>query len=128
MIIFLLIAVAYFTIAERKIMGGIQRRKGPNLVGFSGLLQPLADGLKLFVKETILPANSNIGLFLLAPSLTFTLSLIAWSVVPLAEGVTLSDIELGVIYLLAISSVEYWSSISLFLFRQVFQLIFFSGF
>jgi NADH-quinone oxidoreductase subunit H len=106
MIIFLLIAVAYFTIAERKIMGGIQRRKGPNLVGFSGLLQPLADGLKLFVKETILPANSNIGLFLFAPSLTFTLSLIAWSVVPLTEGVTLSDIELGVIYLLAISSLN----------------------
>ena len=106
MIIFLLIAVAYFTIAERKIMGGIQRRKGPNLVGFSGLLQPLADGLKLFVKETILPANSNIGVFLFAPSLTFTLSLIAWSVVPLTEGVTLSDIELGVIYLLAISSLN----------------------
>lgn len=105
-IILLLIAVAYFTIAERKIMGGIQRRKGPNLIGFSGLLQPLADGLKLFVKETILPANSNIGLFLLAPSLTFTLSLIAWSVIPLAEGVNLSDIELGLIYLLAISSLN----------------------
>jgi NADH-quinone oxidoreductase subunit H len=106
MIISLLIAVAYFTIAERKIMGGIQRRKGPNVVGFLGLLQPLADGLKLFVKETILPANANIWLFLLAPAWTFTLSLIAWSVIPLTEGVTISDIELGAIYLLAISSLS----------------------
>lgn len=104
LIIFLLIAVAYFTIAERKIMGGIQRRKGPNVVGFSGLLQPLADGLKLFVKETILPANSNLGLFLLAPSWTFILSLVAWVVIPLSEGLVLSDIELGTVYLLAISS------------------------
>jgi NADH-quinone oxidoreductase subunit H len=106
LIVFLLIAVAYFTIAERKIMGGIQRRKGPNVVGFSGLLQPLADGLKLFVKETVLPANSNIGLFLFAPSWTFILSLIAWAVIPLAEGVIMSDIELGLIYLLAISSLS----------------------
>jgi NADH-quinone oxidoreductase subunit H len=106
LIIFLLIAVAYFTIAERKIMGGIQRRKGPNVVGFSGLLQPLADGLKLFVKETILPANSNIGLFLFAPAWTFILSLIAWAVIPLAEGIILSDIELSLIYLLAISSLN----------------------
>jgi NADH-quinone oxidoreductase subunit H len=106
LVILILIAVAYFTIAERKIMGGIQRRKGPNVVGFSGLLQPLADGLKLFVKETILPANSNIGLFLFAPSWAFVLSLIAWAVVPLTEGVVLSDIELGLIYLLAISSLN----------------------
>jgi NADH-quinone oxidoreductase subunit H len=106
LIIVLLIAVAYFTIAERKIMGGIQRRKGPNVVGFSGLLQPLADGLKLFVKETTLPANSNIGLFLLAPSWAFVLSLIAWAVIPLMEGVVLSDIELGLIYLLAVSSLN----------------------
>jgi NADH-quinone oxidoreductase subunit H len=102
----LLIAVAYFTIAERKIMGGIQRRKGPNVIGFSGLLQPLADGLKLFVKETILPANSNIGLFLLSPAWTFILSLIAWSIIPLAEGVLLSDLELGMVYLLAVSSLS----------------------
>lgn len=106
MIVFLLLAVAYFTIAERKIMGGIQRRRGPNSVGFLGLLQPLADGLKLFVKETILPSNANIGLFLFAPAWTFILSLVAWSVVPLTEGVTISDIELGAIYLLAISSLN----------------------
>jgi NADH-quinone oxidoreductase subunit H len=69
-IIPLLIAVAYFTLAERKIMGSIQRRKGPNVVGFLGLLQALADGLKLFVKETILPSSSNIIIFLNAPSAT----------------------------------------------------------
>jgi len=75
-IIPLLISVAYFTIAERKIMGIIQRRKGPNVIGYLGLLQPLADGLKLFVKETIFPSNSNIIIFLIAPMLTFILSLI----------------------------------------------------
>jgi NADH-quinone oxidoreductase subunit H len=76
LVIPLLISVAYFTIAERKIMGIIQRRKGPNVIGFLGLLQPLADGLKLFAKETIFPSNSNIIIFLVAPMLTFILSLI----------------------------------------------------
>ena len=75
-VISVLISVAYFTIAERKIMGIIQRRKGPNVIGFVGLLQPLADGLKLFVKETIFPSNSNLIMFLVAPMLTFILSLI----------------------------------------------------
>jgi NADH-quinone oxidoreductase subunit H len=109
LVIPLLISVAYFTIAERKIMGAIQRRRGPNVVGFSGLLQPLADGLKLFVKETTLPTNANKGLFLLAPSLAFVLSLIGWSVIPFTEGVVLSDMNLGVLYLLAISSVNVYS-------------------
>jgi len=72
----LLISVAYFTLAERKIMGSIQRRKGPNVVGVFGLLQPLSDGLKLFVKETILPSNANTIIFVIAPMLTFTLSLL----------------------------------------------------
>jgi NADH-quinone oxidoreductase subunit H len=102
----LLISVAYFTIAERKIMGAIQRRRGPNVVGFIGLLQPLADGLKLFVKETTLPTNANTGVFLFAPSLAFILSLIGWAVIPLSEGVVLSDLNLGIIYLLAISSLN----------------------
>jgi NADH-quinone oxidoreductase subunit H len=102
----LLISVAYFTIAERKIMGAIQRRRGPNVVGFIGLLQPLADGLKLFVKETTLPTNANTGIFLFAPSLAFILSLIGWAVIPLSEGVVLSDLNLGIIYLLAISSLN----------------------
>lgn len=102
----LLISVAYFTIAERKIMGAIQRRRGPNVIGFIGLLQPLADGLKLFVKETTLPTNANTGIFLFAPSLAFILSLVGWSVIPLSEGVVLSDLNLGIIYLLAISSLN----------------------
>lgn len=102
----LLISVAYFTIAERKIMGSIQRRRGPNVIGFIGLLQPLADGLKLFVKETTLPTNANIGIFLFAPSLTFILSLIGWAVIPLAKGVVVSDLNLGIMYLLAISSLN----------------------
>ena len=67
----LIIAVAYFTLAERKIMTGIQRRKGPNVIGYLGLLQPLADGLKLFVEETVLPTNANIVIFVLAPLITF---------------------------------------------------------
>jgi len=72
----LLISVAYFTIAERKIMGSIQRRKGPNTIGYIGLLQPFADGLKLFTKETTLPTSANITVFLLSPALSFILSLI----------------------------------------------------
>ena len=107
----LLISVAYFTIAERKLMGSIQRRRGPNVIGFLGLLQPLADGLKLFVKETILPSNSNIYLFILAPLLTFILSLIGWAVIPLAETVVVSDLNLGVLYLFAISSLSVYGII-----------------
>lgn len=106
LIVSLLIAVAYFTIAERKIMGSIQRRKGPNVVGFIGLLQPLADGLKLFVKETILPINASKSLFLLAPSLAFTLSLISWSVIPFSKGVVISDLNLGLLYIISISSLN----------------------
>ena len=102
----LLISVAYFTIAERKIMGAIQRRRGPNVVGFMGLLQPLADGLKLFTKETTLPTSANIGIFLFAPALAFILSLIGWSVIPFSEGIVVCDLNLGVLYLFAISSLN----------------------
>lgn len=102
----LLISVAYFTIAERKIMGAIQRRRGPNVIGFMGLLQPLADGLKLFAKETILPTNANLGLFLLAPSLSFILSLVGWSVIPFSKGIVLCDLNLGILYLFAVSSLN----------------------
>jgi NADH-quinone oxidoreductase subunit H len=102
----LLISVAYFTIAERKIMGAIQRRRGPNVVGFIGLLQPLADGLKLFVKETTLPTNANTGIFLFAPALAFILSLMGWAVIPLSKGVVVCDLNLGIMYLLAISSLN----------------------
>jgi NADH-quinone oxidoreductase subunit H len=71
LVVCLLISVAYFTLAERKLMGGIQRRRGPNVIGWVGLFQPLADGLKLFVKETVIPTNSNQFVFVLAPMLTF---------------------------------------------------------
>lgn len=102
----LLIAVAYFTIAERKIMGAIQRRRGPNVVGYIGLLQPLADGLKLFVKETTLPSSADTNIFLLAPALAFILSLLGWAVIPFSEGIVIADLNLGVLYLLAISSLN----------------------
>ncbi len=105
-IIPLLISVAYFTLAERKIMGTVQRRKGPNVIGYLGLLQPLADGLKLFVKETILPSNCNIFIFLLAPMITFILSLIGWAVIPFSESAVLVDLNVGIIYLFAVSSLS----------------------
>lgn len=107
----LLIAVAYFTIAERKIMGAIQRRRGPNVVGFIGLLQPLADGLKLFVKETTLPTSANKSIFLMAPALSFILSLIGWSVIPFAHGVVLVDLNLGVLFLFAVSALNVYGII-----------------
>lgn len=102
----LLISVAYFTIAERKIMGAIQRRRGPNVVGYIGLLQPLADGLKLFAKETTLPSSANLSVFLLAPSLAFILSLMGWAVIPFSEGIVFCDLNLGIIYLLAVSALN----------------------
>merc|ERR1712048_1146040 len=107
----LLISVAYFTLVERKLMGSIQRRKGPNVIGFLGLLQPLADGLKLFVKETILPSNANLLLFTLAPVMTFLLSLISWAVIPFSENCVLSDLNIGILYLLAISSLSVYGII-----------------
>ena len=101
-----LIAVAFFTVAERKIMGAIQRRRGPNVIGFMGLLQALADGLKLFVKETTLPSNSNLTVFILAPMLSFILSLISWSVIPFSNKIVAADINLGILYLFSISSLS----------------------
>jgi NADH-quinone oxidoreductase subunit H len=100
----LLVAVAYLTYAERKVIGAIQLRKGPNVVGPFGLLQPLADGVKLFLKETILPSGASKAVFIIAPMLTFFLALIAWAVIPFDEGWVLADINVGVLYLFAISS------------------------
>lgn len=100
----LLVAVAYLTYAERKVIGAMHRRKGPNVVGPFGLLQPMADGVKLFLKETVLPSKANPVVFLMAPMLTFFLALIAWAVIPFGEGMVLADINVGVLYLFAISS------------------------
>ena len=104
LVIPLLISIAYLTIAERKLLGSIQRRKGPNVVGFLGLLQPFADGLKLFSKETILPKDSSVYIFILAPVITFILSLIGWAVIPFSDSILISDINLGVLYLFSVSS------------------------
>lgn len=100
----LLVAVAYLTYAERKVIAAIQLRKGPNVVGPFGLLQPFADGLKLLFKETILPAGANRVVFLAAPILTFALAMVAWAVIPVAEGWVIADINVGILFLFAISS------------------------
>ena len=100
----LLIAVAYLTLAERRVIGFMQLRKGPNVVGPFGMFQPFADALKLMVKETILPAGANKAVFILAPMLTFILALVAWAVIPFGEGLVIADINVGILYLFAISS------------------------
>jgi len=130
----LLIAVAYLTLAERKVLSAMQKRRGPNIVGIYGLLQPLADGLKLLLKETIIPYKANTVIFLIAPILTFSLSLIAWSVIPFSKYAVYADINLGVLYLFAISSlgvygivISGWSSNSKYAFlgslRSTAQMI-----
>ena len=100
----LLVAVAYLTLLERKVMASMQRRKGPNVVGAYGLLQPLADGLKLFLKESIVPASAHKGVFILSPILTFLLALSLWAAVPFGEGMVYADINIGVLYIFAVSS------------------------
>ncbi|MAU42056.1 MAG: NADH-quinone oxidoreductase subunit NuoH [Kordiimonas sp.] len=100
----LLIAVAMSVYADRKIWAAMQMRRGPNVVGPFGLLQSFADGLKLFLKETIVPAGANKGIFLLAPMITFTLALIGWAVIPWDENMAIANINVGVLYLFAISS------------------------
>ncbi|KAI3668804.1 hypothetical protein L1987_88144 [Smallanthus sonchifolius] len=100
----LLLGVAFLVLAERKVMAFVQRRKGPDVVGSFGLLQPLADGFKLIIKEPISPSSANFSLFRMAPVATFMLSLVARAVVPFDYGMVLSDPNIGLLYLFAISS------------------------
>lgn len=100
----LLIGVAYFTFAERKVIGYMQNRLGPNRVGFFGILQPMADGMKLFFKETIVPTKANRYLFLIAPTLVYVPALVTWAVIPFAPGWMLSNINAGVLYIFAMTS------------------------
>jgi NADH-quinone oxidoreductase subunit H len=134
LIVPLLLCVAYLTFFERKVIGAMQLRKGPNVVGPFGLLQPFADGLKLLVKEWIIPNKAHTFLFVAAPITTFVLSLVAWAVIPVAHGWVLADINVGVLYLLAISSLGVygvimagWASNSQYAFlgaiRSVAQMI-----
>ena len=99
-----MLAVAMAIYADRKIWAAMALRRGPNVVGPFGLLQSFADGLKVFLQETIIPSAANRGLFLIAPILTFTVALLAWAVIPFGEGVVLADINVGLLYILAISS------------------------
>ncbi len=100
----LMLAIAYLTFAERKVIAAMHLRKGPNVVGPFGLLQPMADGVKLLLKETIVPSRANKTVFVIAPMITFILALVAWAVIPFGEGMVLADINVGILYLFAISS------------------------
>ncbi|HWA79789.1 MAG TPA: NADH-quinone oxidoreductase subunit NuoH [Acetobacteraceae bacterium] len=104
LIVPLLIAVAYLTYAERKVLAAMQLRKGPNVVGPFGLMQPFADALKMIFKETIIPAGANRVLFVLAPMITFGLAVLAWAVIPVNNGWGIADLNVGILYLFAISS------------------------
>ena len=100
----LLLGVAYLTLAERKVMAAMQLRKGPNVNGPFGVLQAFADAIKMLTKETVIPSGANRMLFLFAPFLTFSLAMVAWAVIPTGNGLAIANINVGVLYLLAISS------------------------
>jgi NADH-quinone oxidoreductase subunit H len=100
----LLLAIAYLTYAERKVLAMSQLRKGPNVVGWFGLLQPIADGLKMVLKETVIPSSANRVVFIAAPMITFTLAMVAWAVIPFDDKLVIANINVGILYLFAISS------------------------
>src|SRR3954462_9484718 len=99
-----LLGVAFVTVAERKTMASMQRRLGPNIVGYYGLLQAFADALKLLLKEYVAPTQSNIILFFLGPVITLIFSLLGYAVIPYGPGITINDFNLGILYMLAVSS------------------------
>jgi NADH-ubiquinone oxidoreductase chain 1 len=101
-----LLIVAYVTIAERKTMATMQRRLGPNIVGFYGLLQAFADALKLLLKEYVSPSQSNLMLFFIGPIITLIFALLGYAVIPLAPGLSILDFNLGILYILAVSSLS----------------------
>jgi len=101
-----MVSVAMVILVDRKVLGAIMMRRGPNVVGPFGILQSFADGLKVFLQETIIPSAANKGIFLLAPIITFTVALAAWAVIPFDAGVVLADINVGLLYILAISSLS----------------------
>ena len=111
LIIFLLVAVAFFTVLERKLIASVQRRRGPNIVGTFGLLQAGADGAKLLIKETVIPSSSNVIIFVLSPIFTFSVALMGWVIVPFGEGSVLANIDLGILYFFAVSSLGVYTII-----------------
>lgn len=119
----ILLSVAFFTVLERKILAAMQRRRGPNFVGIYGLLQAIADALKLLSKETLIPSNSNFFLFILAPIFTFVISMLCWSLIPFDFNIVIADLNLGLLFLFAFSSlgvygiiISGWSSNSKYAF------------
>lgn len=107
----MLLCVAFMTIIERKAMGSMQRRIGPNVVGYYGVLQPFADALKLVVKEQIIPAQSNKALFFLAPMISLVFSLLGWAPIPFGPGMAIADLSLGILFGLAVSSMGVYGAL-----------------